>query len=82
MQQECHVDTGEVLELYANAFQVGYNVAEFLVDVGRGFEDTATRFHVRIITTPTDAKRLLTLLAQTVDNYEREFGPLPGQPDR
>ena len=82
MQQECHVDTGEVLELYANVFQVGYNVAEFLVDVGRGFADSETRFHVRIITTPTDAKRLLTLLAQSVDNYEREFGALTAQPDR
>ena len=76
------MDTGDVLQLYANAFNVGYNVAEFLVDVGRGFADTETRFHVRVITTPTDAKRLLALLASSVDAYEREFGRLPEQPDR
>ena len=50
--------------------------------VGRGFADTETRFHVRVITTPTDAKRLLALLASSVDAYEREFGRLPEQPDR
>jgi Protein of unknown function (DUF3467) len=82
VHQERHLDTGEVQELYANVFKVGYNAAEFLVDFGRAFADTDARFHLRMITTPADMKRLLALLTRSVHDYEQEFGVLPEDPDR
>jgi hypothetical protein len=81
-RMECPLETGEFQELYANVFKVGFNVAEFLVDFGRGFADTEARFHLRLITTPTDAKRLLALLARSIQDYEQEFGVLPEDPER
>jgi hypothetical protein len=82
VSQERHLETGEAQELYANVFKVGYNAAEFLVDFGRAFADTDARYHVRMITTPLDAKRLLALLTRSVHDFEQEFGVLPESPDR
>jgi hypothetical protein len=62
-------------ELYSNLFRVGFNVAEFLLDFGRQFEDSGERFYQRIITSPAHAKALSHLLDSSVRSYEEKYGP-------
>jgi hypothetical protein len=63
---------------YANAFQVGHNAFEFLLDFGQlSPESKRVRFHTRIITGPVYAKALLETLRGSVDRYEQTFGVIP-----
>ena len=63
---------------YANSFQVGYNAFEFVLDFGQVFPgDDEGRFHSRIITAPAYAKRLLQVLQESIEQYERTFGIIP-----
>ena len=62
---------------YANLFHVGYNAAEFLLDFGQYFPaDRGEQMHTRIITHPAYAKELLGVLAESIADYERCFGPI------
>jgi hypothetical protein len=69
-------DSGQVRELYANLFRIGFNAAEFLLDAGRHFEDTDDRYYHRIITGPLHARELSRLLDESLRNYEETFGPI------
>ena len=63
---------------YANAFQVGHNTFEFVLDFGQVFPgDDEGRFHTRIITVPVYAKALLETLRESIDRYEHTFGVVP-----
>jgi hypothetical protein len=57
---------------YANYFQIGHNIAEFLLEFGQ--EDGS--IHTRVYLSPQHAKILSDLLAETLRSYERLFGPL------
>lgn len=62
---------------YANSFHVGHNAAEFVVDFGQYFPaDAGEQMHTRIITNPAYAKALLAVLAESIEAYERAFGPI------
>lgn len=65
-------------EAYANCFRVGYNSAEFIMDFGRQFDAAASVYYQRIITTPSDAKRLCYLLETSIAGFEEKFGSIPG----
>jgi hypothetical protein len=60
---------------YANAFQVGHNAFEFVLDFSQQFvgADDALA-HTRIVTSPHYAKGLLETLQTSIAQYEREFG--------
>jgi hypothetical protein len=63
---------------YANHFEVGHNAAEFVLDFGQLYGDApAARVHTRIITSPTYAADLLTLLQKSLDEYCQAYGPIP-----
>ncbi len=63
---------------YANAFQVGHNAFEFLLDFGQVTpESEKIHFYTRIITSPTYAKALLGTLQESIDRYEQTFGAIP-----
>ena len=63
---------------YANNFQVGHNAFEFVLDFGQLYpENTAARFHTRIITGPAYAKVLSETLQGAIEQYERTFGTIP-----
>ena len=65
---------------YANHFEVGHNVVEFVLDFGQLYADgPAARIHTRIITSPTYAVDLLLLLQKSIDGYLRIHGPIPGR---
>jgi hypothetical protein len=62
---------------YANYFEIGYNAREFLLDFGQKYAGgDEGRMHARIITGPMYAKELLRVLAKSIADYERAFGPL------
>jgi Protein of unknown function (DUF3467) len=67
---------------YANYFEVGHNGFEFVMNFGQFFADAGEpEFHTRIITGPIYAKRLQALLRESIERYERAFGPIPNWPE-
>lgn len=77
MSQDVDVSTGGTpLEgRYANAFQVGHNAFEFLLDFGQVAPDREqARFHTRIITAPAYAKALFETLKDSLARYEQKHG--------
>lgn len=69
---------------YANCFEVGHNAFEFVLDFGQKYDELdAATTHTRIVTSPSYAKALQQTLAESIERYEKEFGPLgPAQPRR
>lgn len=60
---------------YANAFQIGHNAFEFLLDFGQVTPDREqARFHTRIITAPAYAKALFETLKDSLERYEQSYG--------
>jgi ABC-type transporter Mla subunit MlaD len=60
---------------YANYFEIGHNVFEFVVDFGQLYPDGQQPvMHSRVIVGPTYAKRLLEVLLKSVGSYEQRFG--------
>ena len=67
-----------VLAKYANAFQIGHNNFEFVLDFGQfDREGGDSLVHTRIVTAPAYAKVLWELLGESLRQYEAEFGPIP-----
>ncbi len=63
---------------YANCCKVGHTRFEFVVDFGRAEPDgDDVDFHTRIITGPGYARAILTVLQESIGEYERFFGPIP-----
>lgn len=61
---------------YANYYEVGYNEEEFLIKCGQFCPSTdRTYIHTLIVTSPCYAKRLLGVLMESIDQYEKAFGP-------
>jgi len=64
---------------YANYFEVGHNLFEFVLDFGQsGQENEPIRIYVRIITTPEGASTLSRLLEEALGRYRATFGPIRG----
>ncbi len=60
---------------YVNNFRIGWNAQEFLLDFGQlGTEDDDGRYVIRLVVVPTNTKRLLALLEDSVKGYEDTFG--------
>jgi Protein of unknown function (DUF3467) len=61
---------------YANYFQIGQNAVEFVIEFGQLYADeTVPLLHTRIVTNPSYAKTLLTLLQDALAEHEAQFGP-------
>lgn len=59
---------------YANAFQVGFNAFELVIEFGEQFSDSeATQVHTRIITNPIYAQALLQTLSESLQQYRASF---------
>jgi hypothetical protein len=70
-------DEGERNGRYANFFKIGHNAFEFLFDFGQMYaESKPVPLHTRIVTTPVYAKSLLGLLQESIEQYEKLFGPI------
>ena len=67
---------------YANYFEIGCNAFEFYVDFGQydpQFE--SVQMHTRIVTSPAYAKMMGKTLSSSVENYERDYGPITANSD-
>jgi hypothetical protein len=74
---ESSQDAGELVGQYANYFKVGQNAYEFVLDFGQFYpESENANFHTRIITSPVYAKALLTILQESITQYEQTFGAI------
>ncbi|MCF6147079.1 MAG: DUF3467 domain-containing protein [Candidatus Kuenenia sp.] len=62
---------------YANAFKIGHNAFEFVIDFGQSCSKNET-FHTRIVSSPYYANVLLKILRESVERYEQTFGAIPG----
>jgi hypothetical protein len=70
-------DEHQLVGRYANFFQVGHTAFEFVIDFGQLYQgETAEQLHTRIVTSPAYATELLRLLDESVEQYERDFGPI------
>jgi hypothetical protein len=54
---------------YANYFQIGFNAHEFVIDFGQQYLPDPERIHTRIVTSPSSARTLAALLADTLQRY-------------
>jgi hypothetical protein len=62
---------------YANYFKIGQNAFELIIDCGQCYSDTdEPQIHTRIITSPRYGKAFLKLLSNSLDEYEKTYGPL------
>src|SRR3954451_7756139 len=62
---------------YANYFEVGHNPFEFYFDFGQ-YDPPSENIQMlaRILTSPNCAKMLLETLSSSIENFEREHGPI------
>lgn len=71
------MDDGSLEGRYANAFVIGFNAFEFVLDFGQRYsEQVEPRVHSRIVTSPSYAKLLLNTLCESVTQYEDTFGAI------
>ncbi len=69
---------GELEGRYANAFRVGQNAFEFVIDFGQSYvEGKREIFHTRIVSSPFYANILLKTLQESIKRYEKVFGAIP-----
>jgi hypothetical protein len=60
---------------YANHFSVGHNAYEVILQFGQFYEGNEKPvMHTTIVTSPVYAQLLLSLLRQTMAQYEGSFG--------
>lgn len=71
-------DPDEIEGRYGNHFTIGYNAFEVILVFGQFYEGNAQpQLHTRIVTGPAYAKDLLELLRESLEQYEKFFGPIP-----
>lgn len=62
---------------YANYFEIGHNVGEFILDFGQAYSQAEERqVHTRIVTSPAYVKSLLRLLGAAVERHEQVYGEI------
>jgi flagellar protein FlaG len=77
-------NTAEYRESYANSVQIHVSVWDFLLTFGRLQQQTPELVEVAnfqsIYLSPQQAKALLMILRQNVENYEKAFGEIKLDP--
>ena len=62
---------------YANYFKIGYNAFELIIDFGQCYADNEEpQLHTRIITSPAYGKAVLKALRDSLDQFEKIYGPI------
>ena len=78
------VSSPEYRETYANSVQVRVSVWDFFLVFGTLQQQTETQVEVRnfqgIYLSPQQAKALLSILQQDINNYENAFGEIKLDP--
>jgi Protein of unknown function (DUF3467) len=80
VESEILTSTDPIEARYANFFRVGHNSTEFVLEFGQVYSDSDIEvLHTRIVTNPTYARVFLAILSESVEKYERVFGPASGE---
>ena len=62
---------------YSNLALIQHSASEFVIDFAKVMPNMPTaRVGARIVTTPMHAKLLLRALAENIDKYEAQYGPI------
>jgi Protein of unknown function (DUF3467) len=62
---------------YGNYFKIGYNAFELIIDCGQCYTDNEEpQLHTRIVTSPAYGKALLEILRESLEEYEKTYGPI------
>jgi len=62
---------------FANYFKAGYNAFEVILEFAQFYEDSPDpRMQARIVTSPAYAKIFLEVLRDSIEQYERAYGPI------
>jgi len=80
-QQQIRVDLSGMETIYANSFAVAGSAEEIVLYVGAnlpmpGIKETVVRISHRVTLIPSNAKRLMIALQQTLKAHEDRFGPI------
>ena len=75
-----HPDGGKPEGRYANAFRVGFNAYEFVLEFGQCYVEQEECMHTRIVTSPSSAQDLSDLLKDSLGEHEQKYKP--GDADR
>jgi hypothetical protein len=68
-------DLSARISRYANAFNIGHNAFEFVLEFGQQLsEEEEVAMHTRIVTHPIYARALHASLGDSLLRYESEFG--------
>ena len=72
----------EVLKgIYANSLMVSHNPEEFVLDFMSIFPNSpAAVIGSRLVLSPGNMKRIVSVLTENVKNYEKSFGEIKAQP--
>lgn len=62
--------------VYANIVAVAHSPHEFVLDFISALPGMQPTVKSRAVISPANAKRLLALLSQNVESYERQYGPI------
>ena len=77
-------NTADFREAYANSVQIHVTVWDFLLTFGRIQQQTPELVEVNnfqnVYLSPQQAKALLMILSQNVENYEKAFGEIKLDP--
>ncbi len=68
---------GERMGVYVNHLAIGHNMSEIILEFSQVFDEAKTCPQTRLITSPTHLRSFHSLMADTIERYEDEFGPLP-----
>lgn len=81
-QNQLNIEVSEEIAegVYSNLAIIAHSNSEFVVDFVRIVPNTPkAKVKSRVILTPQHAKRLLAALADNVQKFEKQFGPI-GEP--
>lgn len=67
--------------VYSNLVIVSHSDSEFILDFARILPgNPKAKVHARVIMNPVNCKRFLAALAENLERFEHQFGPVPTPP--
>ena len=79
MPLRARIDDAVAEGIYVNFGSIAHNRSEFIMDLGRIVPGRPeVKILSRLLTTPLVAKQLCRALAQNIEQYEKNYGEIPG----
>lgn len=75
-QMQVNASPDDLKGKYANIMQVSHTPDEFIVDFLSVFPNSQGQLISRLIISPGHMKRIISVLAENVKNYEKVFGTI------